>query len=518
MRYKKDQKLQKVLASQALGSIDRTLIQRKQYAEIVQRYQPHRLTPASRYLYGYALLQTQAYGAALQIFWSLVQAYPALKEECMSILHHVLDEPRFTFSLFSSEELITLWTQVDSLDFTLGFKQKFRTELMIWLWQQSEYVLLERVLKLSSDIDAGSGLENLSKLTFLRIRHLAQASQKCIIDPPYFISHILTGGASLIARKAEYHQDMPKALSALAQELKLLFEPLKHQKSVTGSQASWDHYVDFETSILNLILNVAIPVFDGGLIPGPFYLQGQANKEGLTERIFHITQMHPALRQLYIPEIYQALFWAVSGVGKFIMPTELKTYPLLNPYFRLALWLRAESEGHRTLSTGMKLHDFKRLPLRDHYLRVFVLQTWHALKDKNARVRPRLMKKLASLSAFFPEFSLENQGTISRETSDRVTSIFCTDDPFKILGVSVTASKTEIMQAVMQGIRKCPERMAVFRAAQDQLFHPARRFVQEYLRCFVVEDRPPETESVTAPSIAFLQDLPLRTEWIDASL
>jgi hypothetical protein len=503
-------------------SIDLDLIRQKRYAEISEQYEPQRLTPASRYLYGYALLKTQAYWVALQIFWSLTaKAYPALKEECAQIIRGLVQDPRFTFSGFSSEELVTLFTIADTL-LEQGLRSRVRTQLQVFLWQQAEYTCLERILKLSSEPRSGRWLENLSKVTFFQARQLVPGPRKCFIEPLCFIGHILTGGASLMARKAEYHQDMPEALAALAQELKLLFEPLKHQRAVTWTQTTWDHYVDFEAHMLGLILEAALPLPDCDIIPSPSYmLSGHFNKAWLTERILTITQAHPALRECYTPEIYHALFWAVTGDRALVKHPLLKTYKnIVNPYFRMALWLRAEREGMSMWREHIRPQDFETLSVQDHRLRVLVLQVWHSWSAIKAEtpLSPAFIDKFKSFIIWFPEFAVEFQDNGLKNTPESLTSILCFDDPFKILGVSVTDSKSVIMQAVMQGIRKCPERMAVFRAAQDQLFHPARRFVQEYLRCFVVEDLPLETEPVTAPATASLQDLPLRSELIDAVL
>lgn len=61
-------------------------------------------------------------------------------------------------------------------------------------------------------------------------------------------------------------------------------------------------------------------------------------------------------------------------------------------------------------------------------------------------------------------------------------------DPFEILDVKITANKSEIIQAMMQLTRQFPEKMGVFRKAQDQLFSLPHRFLYHFLNHLSWED------------------------------
>ena len=89
-------------------------------------------------------------------------------------------------------------------------------------------------------------------------------------------------------------------------------------------------------------------------------------------------------------------------------------------------------------------------------------------------------------------------------------SILLQDDPFKTLDISFTDSKQMIMKKVMEAIQRAPDKMAVFRQAQSELFNPGQRFLHHYLRAFSHEKRSIETTADSPPSQTALDTIPFR--------
>lgn len=73
-------------------------------------------------------------------------------------------------------------------------------------------------------------------------------------------------------------------------------------------------------------------------------------------------------------------------------------------------------------------------------------------------------------------------------------------DPFEILDVKITANKSKIIQAMMQLTRKFPEKMGVFRKAQDQLFSLPHRFLYHFLNHLSWEDKITSAEPTSKSS------------------
>jgi len=69
-------------------------------------------------------------------------------------------------------------------------------------------------------------------------------------------------------------------------------------------------------------------------------------------------------------------------------------------------------------------------------------------------------------------------------------------DPFKTLGVSITASKKAVMQKVMALIGDRPDEMALLRNAQQVLFNPITRFISHYLHGLINEESIDNNEPV----------------------
>lgn len=105
--------------------------------------------------------------------------------------------------------------------------------------------------------------------------------------------------------------------------------------------------------------------------------------------------------------------------------------------------------------------------------------------------------------------------TLSYASKSNV-SVLSHENPFAMLGVSYADSKQVIMQKVIQLIQMAPQKMAIYRQAQNLLFHPAQRFAQHYLRSIVYQQQNHhETQQVQQNSqlvLSDLQKIPFRSE------
>ena len=128
---------------------------------------------------------------------------------------------------------------------------------------------------------------------------------------------------------------------------------------------------------------------------------------------------------------------------------------------------------------------------------------------------PKISDKLNLATFSLPEaqFYVKSQATKNLST----LPVLSQTDPFKVLGVSCNSTKAVIMQKVMQLIKQFPEKMAVTRQAQSELFNPARRFLHHYLRYFGNEElnwvAQPIFQDLTSP----LEKIPLRQEFLNAN-
>lgn len=96
------------------------------------------------------------------------------------------------------------------------------------------------------------------------------------------------------------------------------------------------------------------------------------------------------------------------------------------------------------------------------------------------------------------------------------TSILSQTNPFKTLNVVPTDSKQIILQQVMALIKQSPEKMAIFRQAQNELFNPAQRFLHEYFRIFVYEDIEAQAHPLPLSTQISLHEIPFRNEFLYA--
>jgi hypothetical protein len=110
-----------------------------------------------------------------------------------------------------------------------------------------------------------------------------------------------------------------------------------------------------------------------------------------------------------------------------------------------------------------------------------------------------------------------NQQMIS-EVQTSKSSVLSQTDPFKILDVSFDDSKQIIMQKVMKLIQQSPGQMAIFRQAQNELFHPTKRFLHHYFRYFAYENSnvEPEVDPLPMPAHSSVHEIPFRHEFLNA--
>jgi hypothetical protein len=117
-----------------------------------------------------------------------------------------------------------------------------------------------------------------------------------------------------------------------------------------------------------------------------------------------------------------------------------------------------------------------------------------------------------------PDVQFYSNLQLVSETQTPKSSVLSQADPFKILDVSIADSKQIIMQKVMKLIQQSPGKMSIFRQAQNELFHPAKRFLHHYFRYFVHEDSNVETEvdPLATPVHSPAHEIPFRHEFLNA--
>jgi hypothetical protein len=98
------------------------------------------------------------------------------------------------------------------------------------------------------------------------------------------------------------------------------------------------------------------------------------------------------------------------------------------------------------------------------------------------------------------------------------SSVLSQTDPFEILDVSLDDPKQIIMQKVMKLIQQSPGQMAIFRQAQNELFHPTKRFLHHYFRYFAYENNTvePKADPLPMPAHSSVHEIPFRHEFLNA--
>ena len=319
MRYKKIKKAQKQKSSH---SISPDLITGNRFEEIVNILNKKSdLKNQDRYLYGYSLLRTHQRLESLVTLWPLAaKGHTTLQEDCASIAAHVFQDENLLSSMQLSEEaLYTLFLAARSLAPQSQVYNTLKQRFFDSLWQKSDYEKLERILKSTKEGFSGILVENLSKLAFF------QAEKKLIGDTQAFVSHILTGGACLIARNSIYHSDIADEIQLLANEIKQLFSQLKikNKKKITWDKSLFEKFVDYEASILTQVLQHGIKNSDSNfdIIPTPSYLMTCDSTTGRVSQKFlpWLACENEELSELYNPDTYHAVFWCLSGEKSLIL-------------------------------------------------------------------------------------------------------------------------------------------------------------------------------------------------------
>ena len=231
------------------------------------------------------------------------------------------------------------------------------------LWQKGEYAELERMLKAQKQGMTGRLIENLSKLAFF------QHERKMTGTGTAFVSHILTGGACLIARNKMYHDDIADEIRLLANEIKLIFTQakIKNKHTLAWDQPLFDIFIDFEANVLIEVLQIAVKNKELNIefIPSPNYwaIYQVANKPLGQQFLRWLAVESPALSQMYHMDICHAAFWALSGESLSDINSTLKSANIntFHPYLCLALMLRSANMKKSLVKDIVQLSDFENL-------------------------------------------------------------------------------------------------------------------------------------------------------------
>lgn len=138
---------------------------------------------------------------------------------------------------------------------------------------------------------------------------------------------------------------------------------------------------------------------------------------------------------------------------------------------------------------------------------------------------PEMSRKLSLSTVKLPDPDLYSSKRPLNTIQNSSSSVLLQIDPFKTLGVSLTDSKTVVMQKIMALIQQSPQKMTQYRQAQNELFQPERRLLHQYFRYFVFDtgqtDRNlPETSNLMNQvpsnmiSIKTPDNIPLRHEYL----
>jgi len=340
LRYKKNS-----IKPKKSHVIANALIQNRNFVEIVSiASRAALLTNRDRYIYGYALLQTQNPAAALVNLWPLVaKGMIKLQEDCAVIATHVFANENLLLSMHLSDDAMqTLLLAGKNLAPQSAGYYALRQRLCDTLWHERQFEQLERILKSNKEDFSGILVENLSKLDFF------QPNRKLASNIPAFVGHVLTGGACLVMRDATYHGDITAIIGALANEIKSVFYKLQ----VSGQKLSWsraffEDFVDYEASILIQVLQLAVKnnqFFE--IIPTPGYLvhYDATSKRISEEFLAWLKAISPELLAAYNVDTYQAVLWVLgSDKVQYVTVLRLVQDSSDNPYLHLAIMLRAMS-------------------------------------------------------------------------------------------------------------------------------------------------------------------------------
>ncbi len=151
------------------------------------------------------------------------------------------------------------------------------------------------------------------------------------------------------------------------------------------------------------------------------------------------------------------------------------------------------------------------IPLQDHVRANLGCQCIDCQTQFCKHDVPHLIEALNLPVARLPDESVYS----TKANEIPAVSILLQDDPFKTLGVSFTDLKPVIMKKVMLSIQQSPEKMPLFRQAQNELFHLEKRFVHHYLRALAYTTHSTHTAS-SASELSAHHEIPFRQDYYNA--
>jgi len=413
---------------------------------------------------------------------SLKQKIPAqVKAFTTQKILQLSDENYLSTAELSTQDLYTLFLTAKNTMPQSSICTVLKRRLFDLLWQTRDYKQLECVLKAVQIEQVGIATENLSKLVFFQLENKLTGNIAALVG------QILTGGACLILRNAIYHNDIANAISFLANEIKLLFATFdnKNRAKLAWNSGSLENFIDHEASVLSQVLQLAVHSKDLSLdiIPTPSYLlvYDVGSKRVDKQFLPWLAAVDQELVKLYKLDTYNAVLLTVSSgslsTSKSIL--KLPNKDRLHPYLRLALMLRAASVKNFTCPELVAVGEIASQDPQDVTTKLFkqiAIQTMNSVLNTTSEIN-LTAELLQQLRKTMDNLNLD-------QVSIAKTSALSLDNPFNILNVPLNATKPVIMQQVMQLIRQMPDRMSIFRQAQNELFNSARRFLHHYLRYF----------------------------------
>jgi len=404
MKYKHRKNNQKKPLSHAIPP---QLIKDKQFAEIITiANRQSELTVQDRYLYGYALLQTQQKLAALITLWPLAaKNQTQLYEDCAVIARDVFNQDiASSLSDLSEKELHILFLAAQTLAPHSLTYHTIKQHLCNLLWDKKEYEKLEHLLKSSKEKSLSIFIENMSKLAFF------QAEKKLSGNIPALIGCVLTGAASFIARHPMYHHDIHDIIPSLTNEIKNLFAEWVH---TSKQKISWDstllnNFIDYEAHIVTHILELSLKstMAPNNIIPTPSYLlyYDAATKQISQPFFAWLTTANKELLNLYHADTHHALIFALGGDHLSATNTALKSINIsqLNPYIRLMMMLRADNMKKSPLKQPVELSELTVTDTTKIYQHIAVNSIIIMFNQTDKKLLPETF--WATLRTYFPVF------------------------------------------------------------------------------------------------------------------
>ena len=170
----------------------------------------------------------------------------------------------------------------------------------------------------------------------------------------------------------------------------------------------------------------------------------------------------------------------------------------------------------QSLVANKRINTF--IPLKEFFMCDFDCACGSCIEKLIKNDFPSLIEKFNLSIIKFPE--LHDINTQPSNSTMPKSSVLAHPDPFTVLGITYTDSKPIIMQKMMGLIQQSPDKMAVFRQAQSEVFNPAKRFLHHYLRSINYEkSRPTQLDEPPLSKIkaSSLNDIPFRHDLYNAN-